>query len=204
MLDHGHGTVIGETCEIGDDCYLLQSVILGATGIVSIPSIKRHPSLGNNVRVGGFARIFGPVNIGDNVLISPHCVITTDIPSNSKVRIVNQLQITTSYGQERVEVYGIVPKDNGKISIFGCNLDEISSLKLVNDNFEPVTELDIETISVLDDCMKVQLSLNKKGIINKTNRKQLLNTSLQISGAETIITITRSRGLFRAFESLMI
>ncbi len=30
VLDHGVGTVIGETTVIGDDCYFLQNVILGA------------------------------------------------------------------------------------------------------------------------------------------------------------------------------
>jgi serine O-acetyltransferase len=29
VLDHGFGTVIGETCEIGDDCYILSGVTLG-------------------------------------------------------------------------------------------------------------------------------------------------------------------------------
>ncbi|MGG5145067.1 serine O-acetyltransferase, partial [Alcaligenes ammonioxydans] len=30
VIDHGVGTVIGETCVIGDNCYFLQQVILGS------------------------------------------------------------------------------------------------------------------------------------------------------------------------------
>lgn len=93
VLDHGFGTVIGETSEIGDDCYLLSGVTLGACGIADNPGGKRHPRLGNGVEVGAGARILGAVNIGDNVFISPACVITRDVPANTRVSIANQLQM---------------------------------------------------------------------------------------------------------------
>ncbi len=32
FIDHGMGIVIGQTCEIGDDCTLYQGVTLGGTG----------------------------------------------------------------------------------------------------------------------------------------------------------------------------
>lgn len=88
VIDHGYGTVIGETAEIGDDCYLLQGVILGAREIAANHITKRHPTLGNRVEVGGFARIFGAVTIGDDVKISPCVVITKDVPAKSKVILV--------------------------------------------------------------------------------------------------------------------
>ena len=93
VLDHGFGTVIGETSEIGDDCYLLSNVTLGASGIADNPNGKRHPKLGSGVEVGAGARILGAVTIGDNVFVSPACVITRDIPANTRTSIVNQLQI---------------------------------------------------------------------------------------------------------------
>ncbi|WAG77352.1 serine O-acetyltransferase [Metapseudomonas furukawaii] len=93
VLDHGFGTIIGETCKIGDDCYLLSNVTLGASGIADNPDGNRHPQLGNGVEVGAGARILGAVSIGDNVFISPSCVITRDVPANTRVSIVNQLQM---------------------------------------------------------------------------------------------------------------
>ncbi len=93
VIDHGIGTVIGETASIGDNCYFLQGVILGARGISNNPSAKRHPSIGNNVEIGGYARIFGPITVGDNVNISPHCVITENIPKNTRVFIKTSNQI---------------------------------------------------------------------------------------------------------------
>ncbi|MCP9627512.1 serine O-acetyltransferase [Rhodopseudomonas palustris] len=93
VLDHGWGTVIGETTIIGQDCYLLGCAILGARGIANNASGKRHPTLGNRVEVGGHARILGDITIGDDCFIAPYSSVTQDIPSNSKVVIINQLQI---------------------------------------------------------------------------------------------------------------
>ncbi|WP_438395146.1 serine O-acetyltransferase [Caballeronia sp. DA-9] len=94
VLDHGCGTVIGETAVIGDDCYMLGGVTLGATGIAGNASNKRHPTVGNRVQIGAFARLFGNVHVGDDVFIGPHCVIKEDIPPGSVVTLKSELQIT--------------------------------------------------------------------------------------------------------------
>ena len=93
VLDHGIGTVLGESSSIGDDCYLLGGVTLGARGIANNPKGKRHPSIGNRVQVGAFSRIFGAVSIGDDVFIGPHCTITEDIPAGSRVTLRTSVQI---------------------------------------------------------------------------------------------------------------
>jgi len=93
VIDHGFGTVIGETAELGCDCYILQGVVLGARGIAGNTTTKRHPTLGNRVELGSFVRIFGAVTIGDDVVVSPHVVITEDIPANSKVILKTTNQI---------------------------------------------------------------------------------------------------------------
>ncbi|ODS22323.1 hypothetical protein AB835_14830 [Candidatus Endobugula sertula] len=88
VLDHGYDTVIGETTEIGNHCYILGGVILGARGISSNDNIKWHPTIGNNVEIGAFSNILGPVNIDDNTFIGPHCTIYRKYPQNEKV--INQ------------------------------------------------------------------------------------------------------------------
>ncbi|MFX0135207.1 MAG: serine O-acetyltransferase [Candidatus Hodarchaeota archaeon] len=82
FIDHGSGTVIGETTEIGDNCTLYQNVTLGGT---SLKREKRHPTLGNNVVVGAGAKILGPVKIGNNVKVGANSVVTKNIPDNSVV-----------------------------------------------------------------------------------------------------------------------
>ena len=74
------GVVIGETCEIGDNCTLYQGVTLGGTGK---DQGKRHPTLGNNVMVGAGAKVLGPVEIGDDAKIASNAVVLRDIPSES-------------------------------------------------------------------------------------------------------------------------
>lgn len=85
VLDHGFGTVIGETAIIGNNCYILQGVILGSKGIANNSSNKRHPTIGNNVEIGAFCRLFGDITVGNNVFISPHNIITKDIPDGTKI-----------------------------------------------------------------------------------------------------------------------
>lgn len=85
ILDHGFGTVIGETSVIGNDCYFLGGVVLGATGIANNPSERRHPKIGDNVEIGAFSRIFGNIEIGNDVFIGPNCVVAENIPAGCKV-----------------------------------------------------------------------------------------------------------------------
>ncbi|OIP51987.1 hypothetical protein AUK10_04230 [Candidatus Gracilibacteria bacterium CG2_30_37_12] len=49
FIDHGMGTVIGETTEIGDNFILYHNVTLGGTGK---HRNKRHPTIGDNVVIG--------------------------------------------------------------------------------------------------------------------------------------------------------
>lgn len=93
VLDHGWGSVIGETSVIGQDCYMLGGVTLGAAGIANNPSARRHPTLGDRVQIGAFARIFGNVQIGNDVFIGTHCCITQDIASDSIVTLRSQTQV---------------------------------------------------------------------------------------------------------------
>lgn len=96
VMDHGFGTVIGETTKIGDDCYLLGSVTLGASSIAGNPSGQRHPSIGHRVEIGAFARIFGCIHIGDDVFIGPHCVIKEDVPARSAITVQTALQVRST------------------------------------------------------------------------------------------------------------
>lgn len=93
IIDHGVGTVIGETSIIGDDCYLLGGVTLGARGISSNPSVQRHPKIGNRVQIGAFASVLGFIDIGDDVLIGPGCIVTQDIPPGARVQVKTSLQV---------------------------------------------------------------------------------------------------------------
>ncbi|MBC8756866.1 serine acetyltransferase [Kordia sp. YSTF-M3] len=93
VIDHGVNTVIGATSIIGNDCTILNNVLLGAKKITCNPKGKRHPTIGNNVNIAGGVRILGAVSIGDNTQIGPDCMIINNIPSNSTVRKESSCQI---------------------------------------------------------------------------------------------------------------
>ena len=79
FIDHGTGTVIGETAEIGDGCTLFHNVTLGGTGK---QHGKRHPTLEDGVYVGTGAVLLGPIRVGRNARIGANSfVIMRDVPA---------------------------------------------------------------------------------------------------------------------------
>jgi serine O-acetyltransferase len=82
FIDHGMGTVIGETAVVGDDVTLYQGVTLGGTGK---EKGKRHPTLGNNISIGSGAKLLGNITIGDNVRVGAGSVVLRNVPANSTI-----------------------------------------------------------------------------------------------------------------------
>ena len=82
FIDHGHGTVIGETAEIGDDVTIYQGVTLGGTGK---EKGKRHPTIGNNVVISAGAQVLGSITIGESSKVGAGSVVLQDVPPNSTV-----------------------------------------------------------------------------------------------------------------------
>jgi len=82
FIDHGMGTVIGETAVVGDDVTLYQGVTLGGTGK---EKGKRHPTLGNNISIGSGAKLLGNITIGDNCRVGAGSVVLRSVPANSTI-----------------------------------------------------------------------------------------------------------------------
>ena len=80
VIDHGMGTVIGETAQIGDECLIYHGVTLGGTGK---ETGKRHPTIGNNVLIACGAKVLGPFTVGDNSRIAANAVVLSAIPPNA-------------------------------------------------------------------------------------------------------------------------
>jgi len=82
FIDHGMGTVIGETCEIGDYVTIFQGVTLGGTGK---EKGKRHPTLRNHVVVAAGAKVLGNIELGEYAKVGANAVVVTDVPPHSTV-----------------------------------------------------------------------------------------------------------------------
>ncbi|MGH3871589.1 MAG: serine O-acetyltransferase [Pseudonocardiaceae bacterium] len=121
VVDHGMGTVIGEDVVIGTDCYLLQGVAIGALGIANNTTGRRHPWLGDRVEVGCFARLLGPISIGDDVVVGSHTLVRNNVPASSQVSVLHQYQIVS--GPRPVIVYGIEALGKFRFRLHGRDLN---------------------------------------------------------------------------------
>jgi serine O-acetyltransferase len=89
FIDHGMGTVIGETAEIGDDVTMYQDITLGGTS----PSVnsaaqvnkKRHPTLRDRVIVGAGAQVLGAITVGAGAKVGANAVVVSDVPAGALV-----------------------------------------------------------------------------------------------------------------------
>jgi serine O-acetyltransferase len=82
FIDHGF-TVIGETCEIGDNVTIYQCVTLGGTNPTNGVPGKRHPTLCDNVIIGSGAQVIGPITVGERARVGANAVVTDDVPEGA-------------------------------------------------------------------------------------------------------------------------
>jgi len=99
FIDHGTGTVIGETTVIGDNVKLYQGVTIGALSFPRdergkiIKGGKRHPTIEDNVIIYAGATILGGGTvIGKNSTIGGNVWITSSVPPNTRVSITSPEQ----------------------------------------------------------------------------------------------------------------
>ena len=79
IMPHGlTGSFISHTAVIGENCTIMQNVIIGS-------SKKVAPTIGDNCVIGAGAIIIGGIKIGNNVHIGAGCIVHRDIPDNCTV-----------------------------------------------------------------------------------------------------------------------
>jgi len=82
FIDHGMGTVIGETSVVGENVTLYHNVTLGG---VSLNKGKRHPTIGEEVVIGAGAQVLGAITVGNCSRIGANAVVVKDVPTDSVV-----------------------------------------------------------------------------------------------------------------------
>lgn len=92
FIDHGTGTVIGETTTIGDHVKIYQGVTLGARSFEldekgnPVKGIKRHPDIGDRVVIYANATILGGnTHVGDDCVIGGNVFLTHSVPPGETV-----------------------------------------------------------------------------------------------------------------------
>lgn len=90
-IDHGTGTVIGETSVIGDHVRIFQGVSLAGEKLPpdedgnTIRNVARHPLLEDYVTVYSNATLIGRIRIGRGATICGNVWIARDVPAGSVV-----------------------------------------------------------------------------------------------------------------------
>jgi serine O-acetyltransferase len=125
FIDHGMGTVIGETTEIGDNVTLYQGVTLGGTGK---EKGKRHPTIGNNVMISTGAKVLGSITVGDNAKVGANAVVVKPVPANCTVVGVPG-RVVVQGGRRVVEAleHGNLPDPEAQM--FHCLLKKVEALE---------------------------------------------------------------------------
>lgn len=82
FIDHGMGTVVGETAEIGDDVHMFHGVTLGGTD--SEP-VKRHPTVEDGATLGAGSTLVGPITVGERATVGAGAVVVDDVPARATV-----------------------------------------------------------------------------------------------------------------------
>ena len=89
FVDHGTGTVIGETCEIGDHVKMYQGVGLTAKSLAAGQALrgkKRHPTIEDRVTIYANATIMGgDTVVGEGSTIGANVFLTASVPPHSLV-----------------------------------------------------------------------------------------------------------------------
>jgi len=103
-IDHGTGTVIGETSVIGDHVRIFQGVSLAGEKLPpdengnAIRNIPRHPILDDYVTVYSNATLIGRIHIGKGATICGNVWVTSDVPAGANIS-----QTTTDTGRTTEE-----------------------------------------------------------------------------------------------------
>lgn len=82
FIGHFGSIVINNYAIIGDNCTIISNTTIGVTYRGKRAGV---PIIGDSVYIGPGSRIFGRINIGNNVAIGANAVVNIDIPDNSVV-----------------------------------------------------------------------------------------------------------------------
>lgn len=150
VIDHGVGTkimgnsfyegqtvVVGETVIIGKDCTILNDVVIGSGDVnKGQKEGRRQPKIGDGVTICAGARLYGKIEIGDNVWIGAKCIVHQNVPSGTKIKMENQYQISQNVknGESVFECDGLIKDDDGTYILGGIGIDDVE-LRIIDENY---------------------------------------------------------------------
>ncbi len=99
IFPHPQGIVIGAETIIGDRTWIFQNVTMGGA-----PGKSGQPNIGNDCRIYTGAVIFGPLSIGDGVIIGANAVVSRSIPAHTLVKSAPTVSVTLNADESATKV----------------------------------------------------------------------------------------------------
>ena len=107
FIDHGTGTVVGETTIIGNNVKIYHGVTLGAKSTSRVEELrgsKRHPTIENGVTIYPGATILGGETvIGSNSTIGGNVFLIHSVPCNS-LAIAEDIRVKITSKDSKTEI----------------------------------------------------------------------------------------------------
>jgi len=98
---HYGGIMVHPKCEIGEYCVIAQGVNVGYGGSRGKTGV---PKIGDKVYIGSGAKVFGPIEIGGDVLIGTNAVVIKSLPDKA-VAVGVPAKIVNYNGSSEYNVY---------------------------------------------------------------------------------------------------
>lgn len=112
---------IGENVTIKQNCILNSNIHINDD--INNKNVTNYTIIDNNCTIGNNVIICGKIHVGENVNICDNAIIRENIESNTKVEIVNQLQLKQNLKSvlpsQKLQIYGVTKKYKNTLIIHG-------------------------------------------------------------------------------------
>lgn len=102
-IAHFGGIFVNDDVVMGENCNLSQGVTVGVGGR---GERKGCPTIGDRVFIGPGAKLFGAIEIGDDVAIGANAVVTKSLPDNA-VAVGIPAKVTSYQGSKDYVIYRV-------------------------------------------------------------------------------------------------
>ena len=137
FIDHGAGTVIGETAEIEEGVIIYQCVTLGGSGK---ETGKRHPTVKKGAVISAGAKVLGGFTVGEYAKIGAGAVVLKEVPPYAtvvggpgKIVRINGEKVQSLTQEKEDPIQDAICQLRSKVYELECELSELKKVNNANE-----------------------------------------------------------------------